>query len=326
MNEVPERYQANFTAAAEHVGLRVDRFLSEMIPEYSRGTIQHWLKSGEALLDGSQVATKHKLKFGQTVQVDAALSAPIDNDIEAQPIDLNVLYEDDDLVVINKPAGLVMHPGAGTPNGTIQNALLHHFPVLEHVPRAGIVHRLDKDTSGLFVVAKTLLAHASLVDQLQERTVSRRYDAVILGLPIAGATIDEPIGRHPTDRTKMAIVRDGREAISHYRVIESFRGHTWVQVQLETGRTHQIRVHMSHRRMPLIGDKTYGGRLRTIKGMGAELVESIRQFPRQALNASKLSLIHPRSGEEISWEAPIADDMIKLLTGLRNDKKQADKE
>ena len=238
---------------------------------------------------------------------------------QPEAIELDVVYEDAALIVINKPAGLVVHPAAGHQDGTLLNALLHHAPELAKVPRAGIVHRLDKDTTGLMVVAKTLEAQTDLVAQLQARSVTREYEAVVVGVMTAGGKVDQPIARHGTNRQKMAVMVGGKQAVSHYRVISRFRAHTHVRVKLETGRTHQIRVHMSYIHFPLIGDQTYGGRMRIPAGATRELVELLREFPRQALHARRLELQHPVDGRTMSWEVPLPEDMLHLLALLRED-------
>jgi 23S rRNA pseudouridine1911/1915/1917 synthase len=244
-----------------------------------------------------------------------------------QDIPLAIIYEDEHLLVVDKPAGLVVHPGAGNPDGTLMNALLHHHHDLNLLPRAGIVHRIDKETSGLLVVAKTLPAQTELTAQLADKSVYREYEAIVAGVMTGGGTVNEPIDRHPTDRTRMAVVRRhddddirGRDAVTHYRVITRFRGHTHVRVQLETGRTHQIRVHMSHLGYPLVGDPVYGGRARLPKGASAGLVAVLQQFSRQALHARRLGLIHPATGENMSWESPLPLDMQTLLTALTADR------
>ncbi len=230
-----------------------------------------------------------------------------------QDIPLNIVYEDEHLIVIDKPSGLVVHPAAGNPDGTLQNALLHHCPGLDCLPRSGIVHRLDKDTTGLLVVAKTLKAHKSLVDQLQCRRVHREYRALVTGSLVAGGTVDAPVGRHPTQRTRMAVVSDGRPAVTHYQVLDRFPAHTLLAVRLETGRTHQIRVHMSHLRHPLVGDPLYAGRPRLPKGASAALTAALQGFPRQALHAIRLGFDHPETGEPVSWATPMAADLARLL-------------
>jgi 23S rRNA pseudouridine1911/1915/1917 synthase len=243
---------------------------------------------------------------------------------------LEIVHEDDELLVLNKPAGLVVHPAAGHGDGTLLNALLHHHPALELLPRAGIVHRLDKETTGLMVVAKTLPAQTALVAQLQARNVHREYEAVVVGLPTGGGRVDAPIGRHPRDRQRMAVVRaespSGKPAVTHYRLIQRFRAHTHLRCLLETGRTHQIRVHMAHINHPLVGDPVYGGRFRIPAGMAAERVEALRSFPRQALHARRLALAHPRTGEEVQWEAPLPADMEALLAMLEADLRETSEE
>jgi 23S rRNA pseudouridine1911/1915/1917 synthase len=249
---------------------------------------------------------------------------PVNDSWRAQPIALDIVHEDDDLLIINKPAGLVVHPAAGHAEGTLLNALLHHCPTLDTVPRAGIVHRLDKDTTGLMAVAKNLTAQANLVAQLQARTVHREYEAVAIGVMTGGGTVDAPLGRHPRDRKRQAVLSNGGKlAVTHYRVMRRFRAHTHIVCLLETGRTHQIRVHMAHIHHPLLGDPVYGGRFRIPAGMDPALVTLLREFPRQALHARRLELEHPRSGEHLQWQAPLPADMQELLARLAADLDQA---
>lgn len=297
--------------------LRQDQALAALFPDYSRTRLQAWIANGEVKVDGNVLRGKDKVKAGQKIVVTAMLTP--ETHWQGQDIKLDIVYEDECLLVINKPAGLVVHPAAGNPDGTLVNALLHYAPELAHVPRAGIVHRLDKDTSGLLVVARTLAAHTSLVAQLQARTVKREYLAVVNGTFTAGGTIDAPMARHPQHRTKMAVSdsESAREAITHYRIKERFAKHTAVQVFLETGRTHQIRVHMAHIGHPLVGDSTYGKRLMIPAGCSAELQATLRGFKRQALHARCLTLIHPQTGETLSWEAPVPEDLQTLLECLR---------
>jgi 23S rRNA pseudouridine1911/1915/1917 synthase len=302
------------------LGKRFDQTLAEMFPEYSRSRIKEWILAGHVTLNGAILKIPREKMFGgEEVEISTEVEADIR--FEAQDIPLNIVYEDDDILVINKPAGFVVHPGAGNPDGTVLNALLHYCPQLDVVPRAGIVHRLDKDTTGLMVVAKTIAAQTNLVDALQEREITREYEALANGLMTAGGLVDEPIGRHPTKRTHMAVNVFGRPSVTHYRVMEKFRLHTRLRLRLETGRTHQIRVHMSHITHPLIGDPTYGGRPRPPKNATDDLREILRHFKRQALHAAMLSLFHPITGEVMTWHAPIPDDMVQLTNILREDSK-----
>ena len=296
-------------------GRRLDQVLAELFSGYSRSRLQRWIKSGEVLLDGSQVPVRYRVMGGEEVEIRAKPEA--ESEVVAQDIPLDVRFEDEHLLVLNKPAGLVVHPAAGNPDGTLQNALLFYDPQLVTLPRSGIVHRLDKDTSGLMVVARSLTAHKALVEQLQARTVHREYLALLHTVLTAGGTIDAPIGRHPRDRLRMAVVDSGKEAITHYRVRERFAAHTLVQVRLETGRTHQIRVHMAHIHCPLVGDPLYGGRLRIPRGASVALREAIGTFRRQALHAARLELIHPASGEPVGWEVDMPEDFAQLLAVLR---------
>lgn len=319
-NIPPTIVQLSATVPDDLQGARLDQAAHQLFPEYSRARLQQWIESGELLLNGKAVKAKSKVIGGETVTVDAQLQA--DTRWEAQQISLDVVYEDDSLLVINKPVGLIVHPGAGNPDGTMLNALLHHCPALAHIPRAGIVHRIDKETSGLLVVAKTLTAHTSLVDQLAEKTVTREYDAVVVGAMTGGGVVDARIGRHPTQRIKMAVTESGKMAVTHYRIAQRFRGHTHVKCFLETGRTHQIRVHMAYIGYPLVGDPVYGGRLKLPKSASPELVETLNQFKRQALHASKLELMHPETGEDMVFTAPLPEDIQKLLEVLKKDDKE----
>ncbi|MFP5506621.1 MAG: 23S rRNA pseudouridine(1911/1915/1917) synthase RluD, partial [Gammaproteobacteria bacterium] len=289
-------------------GQRLDQVLAELFPDYSRSRLQQWIRAGAVRVDGMLRKGKDRVLGGERVVIAAELEE--DTGVLAQDIALDLVYEDNDLLVIDKPAGLVVHPAAGNPDGTLQNALLHYDPALATVPRAGIVHRLDKDTSGLLVVARNLTAHQSLVAQLQARSVRREYLAVVWGLLIAGGTVDAPIGRHHADRKRMAVTSFGKPAITHYRIEARFRAHTLVRVNLETGRTHQIRVHMAHIRHPLLGDPVYGGRPRVPAGMSAAARAAVQGFKRQALHATRLSLRHPVSGEVMEWHSPLPADMV----------------
>ncbi|NEX22757.1 23S rRNA pseudouridine(1911/1915/1917) synthase RluD [Thiorhodococcus mannitoliphagus] len=323
MNRLPrDRVQRHLQIDSTLAGRRLDQALATLMPEFSRSRLQQWIDAGQILVDDGPRRSRDKVWGGESVRVQAELEAQ--GDCLAQAIALNLVYEDEQLLVVDKPAGLVVHPAAGNPDGTLQNALLHHEPALAAVPRAGIVHRLDKDTSGLLVVAKTLQAHNSLVNQLQARAVHREYRALVQGHLVAGGSVDAPIGRHPTQRVKMAVVRNGREAVTHYRILESFASHSLLSVELETGRTHQIRVHMAHIRHALVGDPLYGGRPRPPQGCSPQLRSALQQFPRQALHAIRLGLIHPQSGEAMSWQVPMARDLDALLDLLRSDVGHAD--
>jgi 23S rRNA pseudouridine1911/1915/1917 synthase len=297
-------------------GKRFDQALAELFPEYSRSRLAEWIKSGDALLDGIARRPRDLVRGGEAVTLAAA--AGIETNALPEAIPLTIAHADADVLVIDKPAGLVVHPGAGNPRGTLVNALLHFDAKLAEVPRAGIVHRLDKDTSGLMVVARNLRAHAALVEQLAAREVHRQYVAVAMGPMIAGGTVDAPIGRHPVDRVRMAVVKNGREAVTHYRLRERFRAHTLIECRLETGRTHQIRVHMAHIKHPLVGDPLYS-RLANPRGASAEVVAILRDFRRQALHAEKLSFAHPVSDETITVEAAMPADMQALVAALRTD-------
>lgn len=301
----------------ESAGSRLDQVLAQLFPEFSRSRMQQWIRDGAVLVDGQTMRPRDKLVGGEQVEVQAVLEEIIA--VRPQAIELNIVFEDAHIMVIDKPAGLVVHPGAGNLEGTVQNALLHHEPALAGVPRSGIVHRLDKDTSGLMVVAKSLQAHNSLVTQLQERTVRREYLALVAGKFTAGGSVEAPIGRHPRDRVRMAVVMNGRDAISHYRVAQHFQAHTLLLVTLETGRTHQIRVHMAHLGRPLVGDPLYGGRLMLPKGASDAVREGLREFRRQALHATRLGLVHPDSGEPMLWETPPPGDMQSLLDLLERE-------
>jgi 23S rRNA pseudouridine1911/1915/1917 synthase len=304
----------------EAAGKRLDKVLVELFPEYSRSCLQNWVKQGFITLDAAGELAKFKVRGGETLRLDIPVAAPPAEDA-AEDIALDIVHEDEDIIVINKPPGLVVHPAAGNRSGTLQNGLLHRYPELSAVPRAGLVHRLDKDTSGLLVVARHLRAHKSLVDQLQERSMGREYDAIVQGTVISGGEISEPIGRHQKDRLRMTVREGGRDAVTHYRLVERFRKHSHLRVQLETGRTHQIRVHLAHIRKPVVGDPLYGGRLRIPRECTAELAERLHAFRRQALHARRLELLHPGTGEPVEWSAELPEDMELLLKALRKDSK-----
>lgn len=304
----------------ESAGRRLDQVLAELFPEYSRSRLQQWVKEGRVRVDGKSMRPKDKLQGIEEIELEPVVEA--EQRWEAEAIPLDIRYEDKDLIVINKPAGLVVHPAAGNHAGTLLNALLHYAPELAGVPRAGIVHRLDKETSGLLVIARTLQAQTALVAQLQARSMTREYRAVVTGVMTGGGTVEAPIGRHSIDRKRMAVLPNGKPAVTHYRVVERFRGHTDIKVRLETGRTHQIRVHMAHIRYPLVGDPVYGGRLKLPKGCSDELRQILRGFRRQALHAGRLGLEHPNSGLPMEWEAELPEDMSRLLMALRRDAEQ----
>lgn len=303
------------TIPNEMAGKRLDQTLAILFADYSRARLQTWINNGSIKVNGETKRSKDKVQGGETVIVNAISEAQ--KNWEAQEIQLDIIYEDDSLLVINKPIGLVVHPAAGNPDKTLVNAVLHYCPKLNELPRAGIIHRLDKDTSGLLVVAKTLIAHTYLTRQLQARTVKREYNALVNGIIISGGVIDEPIGRDPHQRKKMAVIGSGKEAITHYRVIERFQTHTLLKVNLETGRTHQIRVHMAYIHHPIVGDALYGGRLKLPKNISPELIAALRNFKHQALHARRLGLIHPVTYEYCEWQAPLPEDIACLLNLFR---------
>jgi len=302
-------------------GLRLDQALARLLPQYSRSRLQGWIDAGAVQVDGRQLRGRDKVVGGEKVRIAARVEP--EGHVTAEEIPLDIVFKDRALVVINKPAGLVVHPGAGNAAHTLQNALLAFDPKLSVVPRAGIVHRLDKDTSGLLVVARTPEVHTALVAAISEREVERHYLALCMGVMTAGGTVDEPIGRHRSQRTRMAVRSDGRAAVTHYRVMKRFRAHTLVRAELETGRTHQIRVHLSHIGYPIVGDPEYGGRRRLPAGASPELVSALEGFKRQALHAARLKLEHPVSGKEMEWEAPVPGDMAGLIGILERDMKAA---
>ncbi|MGE8233937.1 MAG: 23S rRNA pseudouridine(1911/1915/1917) synthase RluD [Stenotrophomonas sp.] len=300
-------------------GRRFDAVLAELFPEFSRSRLTEWIKSGAVLLDGEPVRPRDPVRGGEI----ATLNAVLEVEVHAQPEDipLSILYEDEHVFVIDKPAGLVVHPGAGNPSGTLLNALLFRDPAIAKVPRAGVVHRLDKDTSGVMVVARTVQAQTALVEQLSAREVHRQYLAVVVGALVSGGTVDAAIDRHARDRLKMGVREDGKEAVTHYRLRERFRAHTALECRLETGRTHQIRVHMAHLKHAIVGDPLYGGSLKLPKGATDELVAALRSFKRQALHAETLEFQHPITGETISNTAPVPADLVALMKVLREDSK-----
>jgi len=292
-------------------GDRLDVALSEMLPDYSRSKITAWIKSGDALINNKAFKPKDKVNGSQVVML--SLNKKQNNDWSAENIALNVVFEDEDIIIINKPFGLVTHPGAGNWNGTLANALLYYDSELSKLDRCGIVHRLDKNTSGLMVIARNEKSQKYLVEQLQSHSVVREYSAIVYGHMISGGSINDPIGRDPKDRIKQTVSSNGKDATTHYRVIDRFKSHTHVKAILETGRTHQIRVHLSHIGYPLLGDPMYGGRVRFPKKASEILKESLLGFKRQALHSKKLTLSHPSTGELMSWKVPLPDDMLELL-------------
>jgi 23S rRNA pseudouridine1911/1915/1917 synthase len=302
----------------ELAGQRLDAALAQLMPEHSRTRIKGWIEAGQVLVGRLSCKPRDLVEAGSRIHVRVS-HAPPQEDVQPESIPLNLVHEDRDVWVIDKPVGLVVHPGAGNPSHTLQNALLGRDPALASLPRAGIVHRLDKDTSGLLVVARTAEAHTSLTRQLLARSVSRDYVAVSVGVMTGGGTIDEPIGRHRTDRLRMAIRSDGRPAVTHYRVIERFRAHTLLSVKLDTGRTHQIRLHLSHLRYPIVGDPVYGGRFALPRGATAPLIDMLRGFKRQALHATALAFDHPRTGKRLTLQSPMPSDFAQLLGVLRDD-------
>ena len=302
----------------QFAGQRLDAALASMFPDYSRSRLQQWIRDGQVLLDGEVVKPRTRLAGDEILQLTVQ-PEPCMEDFTPQDIALDIVYEDDDIIVLNKPAGLVVHPAAGHASGTLVNALLFHDAELGNLPRAGIVHRLDKDTTGLMVIARNLKAHKHLVEELQQRTIKREYQAVVQGVITAGGTIDAPIGRHSRDRVRMCVREDGKPAITHYRVLKRYREHSHVQLQLESGRTHQIRVHMQYIRHPLIGDPVYGGRPKIPAQADAAFIEVLRSFNRQALHAFRLSLLQPSTGEPMSWQVPLPDDMVQLLVAMQQD-------
>ena len=302
----------------EQMGQRLDQTLAELFPDYSRSRLQTWIEEDLVLLDG-KVATVPRTKVYGGEQVQISVEVEDETHFEPENLPLNIVYEDEHILVINKPKDFVVHPGAGNPRGTVLNALLYHYPKISEVPRAGIVHRLDKDTTGLMVIAKTIPAQTQLVRDLQQRKITREYEAVAFGIMTKGGTVDEPMARHPTKRTAMAVHPLGKPAVTHYRIMEHFRNYTRLRLRLETGRTHQIRVHMAHIAHPLLGDQTYGGRPRPPKNASEEFMAVLRNFQRQALHAIMLRLEHPITGELMEWYAPLPEDFVELITALKAD-------
>ncbi|MGA2191095.1 MAG: 23S rRNA pseudouridine(1911/1915/1917) synthase RluD [Steroidobacteraceae bacterium] len=308
----------------ELAGQRLDSALARLMPEHSRTRIKTWIEAGQVLVGRLPCKPRDVVAGGARVNVRMSVAAPQPG-VLPEDIPLTLLHEDGDVWVVDKPAGLVVHPGAGNPDHTLQNALLGMDPALASLPRAGIIHRLDKDTSGLLVVARTPAAHTSLTRQLMARSVEREYRAVCVGVMTSGGTVDEPIGRHRSDRLRMTVRQDGRPAVTHYRVLERFRAHTYLSVKLETGRTHQIRLHLSHLHYPIAGDPVYGGRLALPKGATLKLRDTLRGFKRQALHAASLAFDHPRTGKRLRVQSPLPRDYADLLAALREDARAAER-
>lgn len=312
-----QKIHLSITLPETSAGMRLDQALAKLLPDYSRTQIQEWIKQGKIDMDGKQPKNRAVVLGGEIITIQADLKPqPV---FKAEPIQLDIVYEDADVLVINKPIGMVVHPGAGNYDSTLLNALLFHAAELKDLPRAGIIHRLDKNTSGLLVIAKNQAALMNLTRQLKKRSISRIYQAVVCGVMTSGGIIDEPIGRHPIQRKRMAVIETGKPAVTHYRVMERYRAHTRIKVQLETGRTHQIRVHMAYIHFPILGDPVYGGRLQLPKGATPELIAQLRQFKRQALHASELGFVHPSLQEFMTFKAPLPEDMEELIGVLKKD-------
>ncbi len=315
MSNINQTISLTSEISEETVGKRLDQALALVFPQHSRSRLKEWIEKHQVTVNGDFRRPRDKVFLGDRISIEAEIETV--SDWQAEPIPLNIIYEDEHLLILNKPDNWVVHPAIGNWAGTVVNALLHHDPRLQQIPRAGIVHRLDKDTTGLMMVAKSLVAQTRLVAELQARTVKRTYEAVVGGILVSGGTVEAPIGRHPHERVKMAVVEMGKPAVTHYRVLEKFAAHTRLRLELETGRTHQIRVHMAHIRHPIVGDKTYGGRFRLPPNTSEQLQHALRTFPRQALHAKGLCLTHPVTEEEMNWEIPLPADIELLLTHLR---------
>ena len=315
MSTGPDRIKLRGVVPADAAGARLDLAVSALFADYSRARLQKWIRGGELRVDGKTGKPTQKVVGGELIELDA--EPELQEGVLAQDLPIDLIYQDREVLVVNKPPALVVHPAAGHHDGTLQNALLHFDPGLAAIPRCGIVHRLDKDTSGVMVVARTLRSHASLVAQLQSRTMSRVYEALVWGSMARAGSVNEPIGRHPRDRKRMAVVEGGREAVTHFRILESFGGISHLEVSLQTGRTHQIRVHMNHLGYPLVGDPQYGRKTRSVKGIRPGLLESLNKFPRQALHARRLRFVHPEDQQNKEFEAPLPADFQQLLSMLR---------
>ncbi len=314
-----EQVQLSAIVPDELIGKRLDQAVADLFPDYSRSRLQNWIKDGSLTVDGKGWRIRDKVFGGEDIVIDAKLEV-IDSFVPRE-MQLDIIFEDEHIMIINKPAGLVVHPAVGHWDDTLLNGLLHYNPDIAQVPRAGIVHRLDMDTTGLMVVAKTIQAQTDLVAQLQDRSMGREYEAIVNNVMTGGGTVDEPLGRHSRNRQMMAVVGVGKEAVTHYRVLDKFRAHTHIRLKLETGRTHQIRVHMAYINYPIIGDKMYGGRFRLPKGISPDLQKNLRDLKRQALHAKRLELLHPASGELMSWEVDLPEDLQQLLVNLKDDAK-----
>lgn len=310
------KFQLQITVPDKLAGKRLDQALAKLCPEHSRSRIQSWIKSGDVSVNNLNYKQRDEVNFGDVIEINTEIHSI--EKYEAEDIDLNIIHEDEAIIIINKPAGLVVHPGAGNPNHTLVNALLNFDTSLDVIPRAGIVHRLDKETTGVMVVARTLESHTFLVNQLQERNIKREYQAIVCGQIIAGGSIENRMGRHPVNRIKMAVTNSGKVATTHYRVIKKFQHYTHLDVQLETGRTHQIRVHMSHIKHPVVGDPVYGNNSSVKKGVDSTLREIIKNFQRQALHAYALELPHPITGNLIKFNAELPEDINALIEALNN--------
>ncbi|MCZ6525691.1 MAG: 23S rRNA pseudouridine(1911/1915/1917) synthase RluD [Gammaproteobacteria bacterium] len=301
----------------ELAGRRLDQALSKLCPQHSRSRLQRWVKAGNVKVDDRIIRQRDPVKAGATIEIVPIYETQTHWLVEAIPLD--IIYEDESIIVLNKPAGLVVHPGAGNPDHTLLNALLYHDQTLQQVPRAGIVQRLDKDTSGIMVVARTPAAHTFLVDQLKQRLVRREYQAIVNGVMTAGGRVAAAIGRHPVHRKRMAVMERGKPATSHYRILKKYPAHTHIQLTLESGRTHQIRVHMAYIRFPVVGDPVYGGRNLLPKNVSQAFRQIIQSFPRQALHACVLGLQHPVSADDMIWTVPLPKDMQDLLNAIESD-------
>ena len=319
---IPEFQVIDLEIPPELAGSRLDIALARLLPQHSRTRIKGWIEEGAVLVGRHRPRPRDLVEAGARIRVQVA-EQESESPVKAEAIELRLAYEDADVLVVDKPAGLVVHPGAGNPSHTLQNALLGHDSTLAQLPRAGLIHRLDKDTSGLLVVARNAEAQTSLARQLMARTMSREYLAVCVGVMTGGGTIDAPIGRNRSDRLRMAVRESGRPAVTHYRVLERFRAHSYLSVQLETGRTHQIRLHLSHLKYPIVGDPVYGGRFAQPKGASVSLVDTLRAFKRQALHAASLGFDHPRTGKRLQLDCPVPTDFAALLLALRDDARLA---